>query len=61
MTNPSSDPAPDLEFPIAPDFDSRPPKLSPAEYYRWCMEMMAGKEDDQAARAAAKCTVEFVI
>jgi hypothetical protein len=52
---------PDLEFPIARDFYSPPPKLSMTEYHQWCMEMMAGHNDDPAARLAEKCTVEFVL
>jgi hypothetical protein len=52
---------PDLEFPVAPGFYSPPPKLSPTEYCQWCMEMMAGRKDDPAARLAEKCTVEFVL
>jgi hypothetical protein len=52
---------PDLEFPINPDFYSPPPKLSPAEYYRWCRERMSDSKDDPAARLARKCRVEFVL
>jgi len=52
---------PDLEFPIARDFYSPPPKLSMTEYHEWCMKMMTGRKDDPAARLAEKCTVEFVL
>jgi len=51
----------DLEFPIAPRFYSPPPKLSMTEYHQWCLEMMAGRKDDPAARLAEKCAVEFVL
>ncbi len=31
------------------------------DYHQWCMEMMAGRKDDPAARLAEKCAVEFVL
>lgn len=52
---------PDLEFPINREFHPLPPKLSMTEYVEWCDRMRAGTTDDSAARAAAKCTVEFVL
>lgn len=55
------DPRLDLELPIDPNFDSRPPKLSPSEYYHWCMEMRKGCVDDPAERLATKVRVEFVL
>ena len=30
----------DLELPVEPDFDSRPPQLTPPRFVAWCEEMM---------------------
>jgi hypothetical protein len=30
----------DLEFPVAPAFDSRPPRMTPTEHLLWCEEMI---------------------
>jgi hypothetical protein len=54
----------DLEFPVAPGFDSRPPQLSPADYVKWCEEMLAlfpPKPSRAAPDAQARCHVEFVL
>jgi len=56
--------ASDLEFPSAPDFDSRPPQLSPSDYAEWCDEMLAlfpPKPLRGALQAEARCYVEFVL
>jgi hypothetical protein len=53
--------AADLEFPIAPDFDSRPPQLSPNAYVAWCEEMQSFLPPRPDRAAGARCDVEFVL
>ena len=53
-----------LEFPVAPDFDPRPPQLSPADYVAWCEEVLS-TFPTKPARAMTdrdeRCSVEFVL
>jgi len=54
----------DLEFPVAPDFDSRPPQLSPLAFIQWCEEMMdltPLNRDNPEQRFLLKTSVEFVM
>ena len=54
----------DLEFPIMPEFDSRPPRLNPTDYMLWCEEMlkMSPPPPGNAEwRAKSRCEVEFVL
>ena len=53
-----------LEFPVAPDFASHPPRMTPDEYMVWCEEMMTlfpPRPDSAAQRFKARCEVAFVI
>ena len=53
----------DLEFPIAPDFISRPPQLSPLAYLQWCEEMMELtpiNRADSEQRFLEKARMEFI-
>ena len=53
-----------LEFPVAPDFDSRPPQLSSADFVAWCEEMLTAfppKENRDAPELEARCHAEFVL
>ena len=53
-----------LEFPVAPDFASRPPRMTPDEYVVWCEEMMTlfpPRPDRAARRVKARCEVALVI
>jgi hypothetical protein len=55
---------PDLEFPIAPDFDSRPPRLDPQVMLRRCAETMPwrnARPGEKERRLAEKILVEFVL
>lgn len=55
---------PDLEFPIAPDFVSRPPRLSPEEHLAWCEEVIrlgAFVPDAEKRLGEKRVTVEFVL
>jgi len=54
----------DLEFPIAPEFISRPPQLSPLAYLQWCEEMMELtpiNRDDSEQRVLKRAELEFVL
>jgi len=53
-----------MQFPDAPEFDSRPPQLNPTEYVAWCEEMMEMtpiNRDDPEQRFLQKTGVEFVM
>jgi hypothetical protein len=55
---------PDLEFPIAPEFVSRPPHLDPQVMLRRCfktMEWRNSRPGTQERRAAEKISAEFVL
>ena len=51
----------DLEFPIAPDFNPRPPQLSPNAYVAWCEEMQSLFPFRPNRAAGARCHIEFVL
>jgi hypothetical protein len=53
-----------MEFPAAPDFDSRSPRLDPTAFVAWCEEMMSqfdAKRDDADQRFALKARESFVL
>ena len=53
----------DLELPVAPDFNSRPPQLGPLAFLQWCEEMMEltpVNRDDPERRFAQKAGLEFI-
>jgi len=55
---------PDLEFPVAPDFVSRPPRLDPQVILKRCAETMPWRNSrpgENARRLAEKVLVEFVL
>jgi hypothetical protein len=55
---------PDLEFPIAPDFISRPPRLDPQTMLRRSARNMPGRNARPGAkerRLAEKIPVEFIL
>jgi hypothetical protein len=55
---------PDLEFPIAPDFISRPPRLDPQVMLKRCAETMPwrnARPGERERRLAEKVPVEFVL
>ena len=54
---------PELEFPIAPGFVSKPPHLDPAAMLRRCEEMLRFRdfERDAKGRLADRIDVEFVM
>ena len=57
-------PLPDLEFPVAPEFVSRPPKLPYEAILRRCAETMAwrnARPGESQRRLAEKIDVEFVL
>jgi len=54
----------DLEFPIAPDFCSRPPRLDPQVMLKRCAETMPWRNSrpgEKARRSAEQIDVEFVL
>ena len=54
--------AADLEFPVNPDFNPKPPQLSATEFVRWCEEMMDAtplNRDNPEQRFALKGRQEF--
>jgi hypothetical protein len=54
----------DLQFPIAPDFVSRPPRLDPQVMLRRIAETMpwrSTRPGERERRLAAKIDVEFVL
>ena len=56
--------SPDLQFPIAPDFISRPPRLDWDAIVRRCEESLAFKRRQpgfEERRLASKVTEEFVL
>ena len=56
--------APDLEFPIAPDFLSRPPQLDPQTMLQRIEETMpwrSTRPGEAERRLATKIVVEFVL
>jgi hypothetical protein len=72
--NRSSEPAPtnkplnqddlDLEFPVAPDFISRPPRVGFQAMLRRCEEMLAyrnSRSGEEERRLREKIDVEFVL
>ncbi len=57
-------PLPDLEFPIAPEFVSRPPRLDPQVTLARCAETMPwrnARPGESRRRLAEKIPVEFVL
>jgi hypothetical protein len=53
-----------LEFPVEPDFVSRPPKIDPQamlERIAQSMSMPKNRHEEAARRAAEKIDVEFVL
>ena len=59
----TADPA-ELEFPVAPDFVSRPPRLDPQLMLKRCAETMpwrSSRPGERARRLAEKIPVEFVL
>lgn len=57
-------PLPDLEFPIAPGFLSRPPRLDPQVALQRCAESMPwrnARPGETQRRLAEKIPVEFVL
>jgi hypothetical protein len=54
----------DLELPLAPDFCSHPPRLSPLAFLQWCEEMMEltpTHRKSQDRRLAETAWEEFVL
>jgi hypothetical protein len=60
-SNPSAGQEQKLNLPIAPNFYSPLPQLTPTEYYEWCEEMRSTVNKNPADRAAKMCPVEFVL
>lgn len=59
----TADPA-ELQFPAAPDFVSRPPRLDPQLMLKRCAETMpwrSSRPGERARRLAEKIPVEFVL
>ena len=55
---------PELEFPVAPDFNSRPPRLDPQVMLKRCAETMpwrSTRPGERARRLAEAIPVEFVL
>jgi hypothetical protein len=54
---------PELEFPIDPAFDSKPPRLNPADAFRLCEEMIQYRdlERDAVRRRDEHIDVEFAL
>jgi hypothetical protein len=55
---------PDLEFPVAPDFDPKPPRLPWPVIFKRSEENLPYKirqPDFEKRRLAAKCRAEFVL
>ena len=55
---------PELEFPVEPDFVSRPPRLDPQVMLKRCAETMPARSSrpgENARRLAEKVLVEFVL
>jgi hypothetical protein len=53
-----------LEFPVAPEFDSRPPRIDPQVMLRRCAETMPWRKarpGEKERRLAEKITEEFVL
>jgi len=56
--------APDLEFPVAPEFDSPPPRVNPQAMLRRIEETMpwrSTRPGEQERRLAEKISVEFIL
>lgn len=54
----------DLEFPVNPDFDSRPPRIDPQLMLKRCAETMPWRNSrpgERERRLAEKIPVEFVL
>ena len=48
-----------LEFPIAPGFDPKPPRLTPTQHLLWCEEQM--RLDSRPQERSTPVLVEFVL
>jgi hypothetical protein len=56
--------AAELDFPVAPDFDSQPPRIDPQAMLRRIEETMpwrSTRPGEQERRLAEKISVEFVL
>jgi hypothetical protein len=54
----------ELEFPVAPEFISRPPRLDPQVMLKRCAETMpwrSSRPEERARRRAEAIPVEFVL
>ena len=51
--------APELEFPIDPGFDPKPPRLTPTRHLLWCEEQM--RLDSGPQERSTPVLVEFVL
>ncbi len=58
------DALPELEFPVAPDFIARPPRLDPQIMLKRCAETMpwrSSRPEEKARRQAERIPIEFVL